>query len=244
VTDHAALAASFDRAAGVYERSRPGYPAALVDWLLRDAPEAVADVGAGTGKLTRLLAARVPTVHAVDPSPRMLDQLRAAVPTADVLVGSAEAIPLPDASVDLVAVAQAWHWVDPERALPEVRRVLRPGGALVLVWNQRDPDVPWVAALTEAMRPTHGDRFLETGALPEGEVERFVTTWELPFDRAGLHELVDSRSAVITADAPERAAIHAAVDAVLDAHPEAGGVMPYRTLGFRIRLAEQGAPGR
>ena len=228
-------AASFDRAADVYERARPGYPADAVAWLLRDRPRAVLDLGAGTGKLTRLLA--VDTVYAVDPSERMLQQLRAAVPTADARLGTAESIPLPDASVDLVTVAQAWHWVDPDTAVPEVARVLRPGGALALIWNERDPRVPWVAELTAAMHPSNGELWLDEPRLPDGEVEEFATEWSMPFDRESLHDLVQSRSYVISAPEQERREILAAVDAVIDAHPEAAGVMPYRTRAFRIRVA-------
>ena len=130
--DLAAMAASFDQAADVYEKSRPGYPSEAVDWLLPAGAKTVLDLGAGTGKLTRALTARGLDVIAVDPSPKMLDQLRDAVPEAIVREGTAEDIPIADASLDAVLVAQAWHWVDQDLALPSVARVLKPGGTLGL----------------------------------------------------------------------------------------------------------------
>ena len=126
-------AASFGAAAEAYERGRPEYPPAALDWLLPAGARDVLDLGAGTGKLTRQLVARGLNVVAVDPSGGMLEQLRAAVPGVPAMIGRAEEIPLQDGVVDAVLVAQAWHWVDPERAPREVARVLRPGGRLGLV---------------------------------------------------------------------------------------------------------------
>lgn len=240
-TDHAL---SFDRAADVYERARPGYPDDAVDWLLASGPTEVLDLGAGTGKLTRALVDRVARVHAVDPSPKMLDQLREAVPAARVATGSAEDIPLPDDAVDAILVAQAWHWVDPARAIPEVRRVLRPGGVLGLIWNDRDESVPWVAALTRIIHGSAAERFLAEGSgIPDdlGPVERFVTRWERPFDRQDLLDLVASRSYLIAADQPVRERVLRQVGELLDTHPDLGDPqrwrLPYRTEAFRITVA-------
>lgn len=237
------LAASFDRAADTYERSRPGYPGEAVDWLLESGPRAVLDLGAGTGKLTRALAGRVPTLYAVDPSPNMLAQLESAVPEAITAVGTAEAIPLPDASVDTVLMAQAWHWVDPARAVPEIRRVLRPGGVLGLIWNVRDESVPWVAELTRIIQPSAAESFVADGeGLPDelGPVERLEVPWRRPFDRQGLLDLVSSRSYVISAPPDERERILHEVSGLLDSHPELAGrtewLMPYRTIAFRITV--------
>lgn len=239
----AILAASFDDAADTYERARPGYPTEAADWLLASTPQAVLDLGAGTGKLTRALAGRVPTLHAVDPSPNMLAQLEKAVPEAITAVGTAEAIPLPDASVDAVLMAQAWHWVDPARAVPEIRRVLRPGGVLGLIWNVRDESVPWVAALTELMHASAAESFVaESEGLPDelGPVERLEVTWQRPFDRQGLLDLVRSRSHVIAAPPQERERILQDVSDLLDSHPELAGrtewLMSYRTIAFRITV--------
>ena len=142
-------AASFGSVADVYDRARPGYPDEAVRWLVGDAPRRVLDLAAGTGKLTRSLVAAGHDVVAVEPAEEMLAHLRAAVPAAEALVGTAEAIPLPDASVDAVTVAQAFHWFDPPAALREIARVLRPDGALGLVWNTRDEREPWVRRLGE-----------------------------------------------------------------------------------------------
>jgi ubiquinone/menaquinone biosynthesis C-methylase UbiE len=236
-------AASFDRAAEVYERARPEYPAEAVDWLLPAGAHTVLDLGAGTGKLTRALVARGLTVFAVDPSPKMLDQLRGALPAATVSVGTAEDIPLGDASMDAVVVGQAWHWVDQDAALPSVARVLKPGGTLGLVWNIRDDRVPWVRRLTKVMHPAEGEIFMETGHIergPFGEIESASFDWSRDFTRDDLLDLVRSRSYFITAPAEEQASILSGVGALLDTDPDIGGrstwSMPYVTRAFRMRL--------
>ena len=149
--DRARRASSFAGVADAYERSRPGYPVDAVRWLVGGEPGDVLDLGAGTGKLTRSLVALGHRVTAVEPLPEMLEQLRAALPGIEVALGSAEVIPLPDASVDVVTCAQAFHWFDHDRALVEIARVLRPGGRLALVWNTRDEREPWVDELSDAM---------------------------------------------------------------------------------------------
>ena len=243
MVDKTTNAASFDQAAEVYERSRPEYPQAAVDWLVPAGARTVLDLGAGTGKLTRALTARGLEVFAVDPSPNMLSQLRTAVPEATVSVGSAEDIPLADASVDAVVVAQAWHWVDQDVALPSVARVLRPGGTLGLVWNFRDERVPWVARLTAAMHPATGELFLAENPLksgPFGEIESAEFEWSMPFSRESIVELLKSRSYYITAPPDRQAELEAAVNDLLDSDPEVGGQdaweMPYVTHAFRMRL--------
>lgn len=235
-------AASFDQAADTYERARPSYPDEAVDWLLASHPQDALDLGAGTGKLTRLLVGRVGTIHAVDPSPKMLEQLIGVVPEAITAVGTAEAIPLGNASVDAVLAAQAWHWVDPARAVPEVQRVLRPGGVRGLIWNVRDETVPWVWRLTEIMHGLAAERFVAEGqGIPDelGPVERLTLAWERPFDRASLLDLVASRSYVITLADPARAELLAEVSDLLDTHPDltdpAQWRIPYVTEAFRIR---------
>ncbi|MDH5334239.1 MAG: class I SAM-dependent methyltransferase, partial [Thermoleophilia bacterium] len=131
-------ATSFAEVADAYERGRPGYPGEAVAWLVGEPPRDVVDLGAGTGKLTRSLVAAGHRVTAVEPLPEMLERLRVAAPEAAAVPGTAEAIPLPDASADVVVSAQAFHWFDHDAALPESVRVLRPGGWLALVWNIRD----------------------------------------------------------------------------------------------------------
>src|SRR5437763_3088354 len=150
-------AAGFARAADVYERARPEYPAAAIVWLadrlgLRPG-RVVVDVAAGTGKLTRLLVPAGARVVAVEPQAEMLALLRGAVPEAKALEGTAEELPLPDEAADAVTVASAFHWFDRERALRELARVLRPAGALALVFNTRDPESELQRELTELLRP-------------------------------------------------------------------------------------------
>ena len=127
----------------------PGYPEDAVRWLVGEEPRDVVDLGAGTGKLTRVLVALGHRVTAVEPLPEMIARLLEAVPGVTAVEGGAEAIPLPAASADVVTAAQAFHWFDHGPALREIARVLRPGGSLALVWNTRDDREPWVAQLSE-----------------------------------------------------------------------------------------------
>ena len=130
---------SFESVAAEYERHRPEYPAEALRWAAEqlglEEGARVLDVGAGTGKLTRGLVALGLDVVAVEPGLPMLDQLREMVPEAEALDGPAEAIPLPDESVDAAFAGQAYHWFDHDRAVPELHRVIRPGGGLMLLWN-------------------------------------------------------------------------------------------------------------
>jgi SAM-dependent methyltransferase len=151
-------AAGFGRAAEVYERARPSYPPGAIDWLLARTGvgegDTIVDLGAGTGKLTRLLAPSGARVIAIEPIPEM----RALIGVGETLDGTAEAIPLADGSAALVTVAQAFHWFDLDRALPEIHRVLRPGGALALVWNMRDLEDPVQRRVEELLAPLRGRR--------------------------------------------------------------------------------------
>ncbi len=210
----AGRAASFGSAADAYERGRPSYPAAALDWLLPRHARRVLDLGAGTGKLTRQLRDLELDVVAVEPSAGMREQLAQAVPGVALLDGTAESIPLPDHSVDAVLVAQAWHWVDPARAVPEVARVLTPRGRLGLVWNIRDERVGWVADLGRTMH-RHGE---EDGGDPApvvgppfGPLQRHQVEWGYRLSAAALVDLVASRSYVITLPSPQRTALLADV---------------------------------
>jgi SAM-dependent methyltransferase len=146
VSDRGTRSRSFETVAAEYERHRPEYPEEALRWVAEQLGLAecarVLDVGAGTGKLTRGLVALGYEVVAVEPGGPMLDQLRQAVPEAETLEGPAEAIALPDASVDAAFAAQAFHWFDRERAVPELHRLIQPGCGLALLWNwwdDRDP---------------------------------------------------------------------------------------------------------
>jgi SAM-dependent methyltransferase len=141
-------ASSFGAAAAAYAEHRPDYAQAAVRWALELAPgPRVLDLGAGTGKLTATLVALGAEGIAVEPDPAMLTELRRALPAVRALPGSAEAIPLPDASVDAVLAGNALHWFDMNVAGPEMARVLAPGGILAGLWNVMDDRVDWVAGL-------------------------------------------------------------------------------------------------
>jgi SAM-dependent methyltransferase len=141
-------ASSFGAAAVAYAEHRPDYAPAAARWALEPAPgPRVLDLGAGTGKLTATLLALGADVVAVEPDPAMLAELRRALPGVRALAGTAEAIPLPDASVDAVLAGNALHWFDMAVAGPEIARVLAPGGILAGLWNVMDDRVDWVAGL-------------------------------------------------------------------------------------------------
>lgn len=148
----AAHAASFTHNADEYAAVRPGYPDAAVDLLLPDGTRDVLDLAAGTGKLTRRLLELEADVVAVEPVTAMRGQLQAILPDVEVLDGLGEAIPVPDASVEVVTVAQAFHWFDAPAALAEIARVLRPGGRLALLWNERDERTAWVDEMSRIIR--------------------------------------------------------------------------------------------
>ena len=150
----------FDRAAGAYERARPDYPAAAVRFLGRELGlhrgRTVVELGSGTGKFTRTLAPLGAARVAIEPTRGMREEFLRAVPDVAVLDGTAEKIPLPDEFADAVVCAQAFHWFRPRPALREIRRVLRPGGGLGLVWNTRDDSVGWSRGLTRIIEEFRG----------------------------------------------------------------------------------------
>lgn len=175
-------ALTFGRLAAEYARWRPSYPEDAVDWLLPPGATRVADVGAGTGQLTARLLERGLAVDAVEPDPAMLAELRHACPSATGHVAGADALPLADASVDAVLVATAWHWFPFEQAVAEVRRVLRPGGWLGLVWNLVTPRERWELELAGLDPDRKGTEDEATPAVPylDGtESARFPWVWEV-----------------------------------------------------------------
>ncbi len=247
---HEAAARGFALQAGAYARGRPDYPASLDAWL-RDAvglgPGArVLDLGAGTGKFVPRLAATHAHVVAVEPVAAMRERLVAAHPLVEALEGSAEAIPLDDASVDAVVCAQAFHWFATPAAMAEIGRVSRPGGVLALIWNVRDESVPWVRALGAIVRPH------------EGDAPRFHSgDWRRVFPAAGFGPLEETRfphTHVGTADAvivdrflsvsfiaaladAERASVERRLRELIANEPALAGrdeiVFPYETVAFR-----------
>ena len=168
--------------AAAYARGRPDYPVALEEWLRRDLGlgegKVAIDLGAGTGKfLPRLLAVGAEVI-AIEPSVAMRSQLKALFPQIEAREGRAEAMPLEDASVDAVICAQCFHWFANDEALEEIRRVVKPGGGVGLVWNIRDASTPWVARLIEIMAPYDG-------GTPDYESQQ----WRRAFPRNGFSEL-------------------------------------------------------
>jgi SAM-dependent methyltransferase len=148
---------AFELVAGLYERGRPEYPGDAIAWIadqldLREG-RTVLDLGAGTGKLTRALLQTGAQVIAVEPGEAMLAELRRVLPNVVAMRGAAEAIPLVDDSVDVITVAQAFHWFRHDEAIPELHRVLRPGGAVALIWNSRDQERPLQREITELIKP-------------------------------------------------------------------------------------------
>jgi SAM-dependent methyltransferase len=211
-------ARSFGAAADDYDRLRPAPVPAALRWLLPSPGVTVLDLGAGTGLVSRSLAAAgVADVVAVEPDEAMRAVLAARSPGARVLAGTAEDIPLPDGSVDAVLASSAWHWFDPDRATAEIARVLRPGGVLGLLWSFADPTTAWVAELRHIQRAddkdsTSGVRAGFTIELPEGapfgpgasEVFR-RRTWMAADDVAAM---VGTSSTVLTLPPEERAEVH------------------------------------
>jgi SAM-dependent methyltransferase len=147
MSSQAERAQSFGAIAEDYDRLRPSPGAEAIAWLLPANCQVVVDVAAGTGKMTRALLKRVPTVYAVEPDDRMRAVLASRSPEVIALAGTGEAIPLPDASADAVYVASAWHWLDPARAFPEISRVLKDGARFGVLWTSRDRDIEWVRDL-------------------------------------------------------------------------------------------------
>jgi SAM-dependent methyltransferase len=226
-----------------------------VAWLLaRDVgdrdPLRVVELGAGTGKLTQSLTRDQGggrTVVATDPLGPMLRHLTRAAPDAIPAFGTAEQIPVRRRWADVVVGAQAYHWFDRERALPEIARVLRPGGRVALVWNLRDERIPWVRRLGRLIGTPEQDTdptldLLATGLF--GFVEQAQFRFWQPLDRGRLHDLVTSRSNVATMDEAQRRQVLTDVDALYDEYGRGadGMLLPYVTHCFRAVARAQADP--
>jgi ubiquinone/menaquinone biosynthesis C-methylase UbiE len=236
-------ARSFGGVAEAYDRGRPTYPREAAVWLTSDRPLAVLELGAGTGKLTQQLVALGHDVHATDPDDAMLARLRARLPDVPTSVAAAEDLPAADASYDVVVAGQAFHWFDLDRALPEIARVLRPGGRLALVWNQRDEQIPWVRKLgriigtQEQLR--NADPLVESTYFDQVEEESF-RHWQL-IDRDSVQDLALSRSNLAVMDEAGRQATLAEVLALYDDYGRGmdGMQLPYLAFCFRATVAQQ-----
>lgn len=247
------LAGSFDAIAAAYELGRPEYPDAVLDWWdERGAFEpghSVLDLGAGTGKLTRLLPI-VCELHAVEPLANMRSEFAAAVPDVDILGGTAEQIPHLDDTFDTVLVAQAFHWFDQGVALDEIARVLKPGGGLGLVWNEDDSDAaPWLAKVVDDKRlmaasTTSTERpVVEVLARHDafGLAEEMEHRWELDTTIERVLADVLSRSYVSSLPPEQCLAVLTRTRESIEAELGTGVesiAYPYRTVAFWVPTAE------
>ena len=237
-------AQSFGAVAAAYDRGRPTYPPDGVRWLVGREAAAVLEVGAGTGKLTGELVAQGHDVLATDPDEEMLDYLNKRVPQARTAVASAESLPVGDRSVDVVVAAQAFHWFDHDVALPEIARVLKPGGVLALVWHFRDDKIPWVRRLgdligTQEQLADPSVPLAESGLFEPVEAKQFKH-WQ-DINRESIVDLVLSRSNVSTLPDDERDAKLAEVVAFYDDFGRGydGMQLPYVTHCFRARVIDR-----
>jgi SAM-dependent methyltransferase len=253
VVDVRPAARGFDLAADAYQRARPSYPRATLTRLQAglglEPGRVVADVGAGTGKLTHALVASGADVVAVEPSPGMREVLRRELPAVPVLAAGAESVPLPDASFDAIAVAQAMHWFDAPRALTEFARLLVPTGQLAVVFNRRDLEDPLQRELDDLLAPYRGDTpswadhsWVEPLDDPEaGAPFRAARHTDEPheqrLDLAGLVDRVGSVSFVAAMPAHDRDAILTQVRAIGRRYLTGDGIrLPYRC---ELRLLER-----
>lgn len=228
-------ALSFGAAARNYDQRRIGPSGEAVEWLLPVDSSSVLDLAAGTGVLTRVLVDRVDEVLAVDPDERMREVLVETCPAAEVFEGVAENIPLPDSRVDAVLVSAAWHWMTPDLALPEIARVLKPGGMFGVLWAHPDVRVPWVADLDRLARAAGGgwhtaqrtiqditERGLLPGGTPFADSTSRVFSWSTPKTREELFGLYTTYSWFVEGTEQQKRDVWIDIDARF---PERGGTI-------------------
>lgn len=238
-------ALSFGDVAAAYDRARPTYPRAAAAWAVGEQPTTVLELGAGTGKLTEVLVALGHDVHATDPDEQMLAVLRERLPDVRTSLATAEDIPAPDASYDVVVAAQAFHWFDHERALPEIARVLKPGGRVAVLWNVRDERIPWVRRLGRLIGSQEQGVGESAQPLVLSELFGFVDEASFPhwqqIDQHSLRDLVLSRSNVASLD---EAAREAKLAEVMEFYADFGrGIdgmqLPYHCRCFRASVTDR-----
>ncbi|HEY4082839.1 MAG TPA: class I SAM-dependent methyltransferase [Burkholderiaceae bacterium] len=246
---HQAAQHGYSAEAASYTRGRPEYPAELKSWLMQDigvsAGMQVVDLGAGTGKFTRLLTAIGAEVTAIEPVEAMRCELSQKLPAVRALAGTANAMPLPSSSMDAVLCAQAFHWFANEAALTEIQRVLKPGAHLGLVWNVRDESVDWVAAITKIITPYEGDapRFYKGDWRKPFDGRRFTAPALTSFSYAHVGSpqqvIIDrflSVSFIAALSIDEKAHVAQRLQMLIDQHPALSGqteiAFPYRTEAY------------
>lgn len=250
----AVLRHAFGAVADEYDRLRSGPPAEALDWMLPPHAADALEIGAGTGILTRLLVERIGHVTAVEPDDRMRAVLSTTTTGADVRAGVAEELPVGSSSCDVVIAASAWHWVDETRAVPEVARVLRPGGWLALVWSGPDRSVDWMRSLwaggivfspeerdavDHRRRSRHVVNLEAGGPSPFHEPQTSLFRWTKPMTREDLVALSTTYSVVITMDDAARERHVGAMRRFLDEHESLAGRdiidVPMRAYCWRAR---------
>jgi SAM-dependent methyltransferase len=240
----------FGSSAQAYARGRPDYPDELLNWLRQDlqigSGKTAIDLGAGTGKFTKLLLQTDARVIAVEPVDAMRVELAASLPAVRAIAGTAQSMALSDGIADAVICAQAFHWFATELALVEIHRVLKPDGRLGLVWNVRDDSLDWVAAITEIITPYEGDA-----------PRYYKGDWRRPFDGRRFTDLVESCFAyqhvgtpqqvildrflsvsfIAALPADERSRVAAQLNDLISTHPELRGretiSFPYQTHAYQ-----------
>jgi SAM-dependent methyltransferase len=248
---HEVAAAGFSDAAD-YEHARPSYPPEAVQWFVErmgiGPGRRVCDLAAGTGKFTRLLVPTGAELLAVEPVAGMRDQFRSQLVDVPLVSAVVEALPFAPESLDAATVAQAWHWFDHERAIAELHRTLRPGGALGLVWNARDRSEPWVDAVwsimdrVEKRAPWRDHEQWRDSAFREmpgfGELQPAEFFHRQPITPDGVVQRVASVSHVAVLPDAEREAVLDEVRELVATHPDSSGrdelEIPYRVDCFVI----------
>jgi ubiquinone/menaquinone biosynthesis C-methylase UbiE len=240
-------ARSFGSVAEAYDRGRPAYPADAVAWLAGGEAKVVLELGAGTGKLTRQLVDQGHAVFATEPDEAMLAVLRERVPEVSAKVATAEEIPANDRSVDVVVVAQAFHWFDHEAALAEIARVLKPGGHVALVWNSRDERIPWVRRMGDIL----GRQDLDTSSAQHlvhsglfGFMEEATFKHWQEVHRESILDMARSRSSFAVMSDDERERHLAEVLAFYDDYGRGmdGMQIPYVTRCYRAVVVDRDEP--
>ena len=227
-----------------YDRWRPGYPPGAIDWLVPPGAQRIADVGAGTGKLTGALLGLGLQVVAVEPDADMLTVLKARHPAAEAKLAHAEDLPLDDASVDAVLVGQAWHWFDHEQVLSEARRVIRPGGWLGLIGNAPAPRSPWQLELAQLdPNPAHRtfddeDEDWQDAGLDGLAIETLKVPWQEELTAPALRARMATFSAYAVMPDDERTQRLDDAAAVLnrEAARQGGSVAIFEHLAFCARV--------
>ena len=257
---HRAAAEGFSSGADAYVRGRPDYPPEALDWLRNvlgvGAGKTVLDLGAGTGKFTKVLLTTGARVIAIDPVMPMLARLRRDVPGAEALVGDAQHIPVASGTVDAVLCAQSFHWFATTAAVAEIRRVLKSGGVLGLIWNQRDESVSWIAEVGKIFEHYTGDAprmmsgawrkvFPAPGFGPLHET-RFAHAHVGPPERV-IVDRFTSVSFIAALPAAERDDVARQIRALIARTPSLAGrgevTVPYVTMAFHCRAFSMNLPG-